>query len=683
MKRALPLILLVAGLVRAAPDDAAQKLQKIATLEWNRDPSVAKLAADEDDAVRLACARALGRIAAPGDDVAKAESASITRTLIARLAVEKERNVRRELLYALGHAGTREAALELIRIRDQDKGATEGGDRGEDDAGWAARGLRLAVQEADRPALVRGLAMRGPIAAESALTIGILERRLRAEHDATIDTATRTALLQGLSPERSKRQASTLYSFTFALAAMGDGRPDARAALVSVLASDAPEDARAEAARGLGRSAKADMEPPAELLADYTDARIATEVVHALARHSKSKAARARLVEILARHTSFHARREAAKALGSAGPEDDAEATAALETALEDSYKMVRASALVALAERNPAKGLAASSRFLEQGVDGRQAAASALGKLLGGPAKADALSMLEPLATSDPDHRVRMTALDVLGEEGDPARALALARSLVLKDEDPGIFETAAELLLEKAGPGSEVALLAGYARTRDKHDFFEAREEIVSGMVKRGAALTEAGKTLLELAESDPDPSVAAAASGPSDAPRARAPRKIAVSPRDWGGKRPVLVVETSRGAFEVELFPEVAPLHVANVVGLAERKFYDGLTWHRVESTFVIQGGCPRGDGSGDPGYTIPDELSLETYERGTLGMPKTAHKDTGGCQLFFTHGRAPHLEGRYTVFGRIRKGVEVVDQIEKGDTIDHVKVELEAR
>jgi cyclophilin family peptidyl-prolyl cis-trans isomerase len=168
------------------------------------------------------------------------------------------------------------------------------------------------------------------------------------------------------------------------------------------------------------------------------------------------------------------------------------------------------------------------------------------------------------------------------------------------------------------------------------------------------------------------------AARARGEKAAPRIRT--KPVVEPRDWKGQTPVLVVKTSRGTFEVELLPSVAPLHVANVVGLAEKKFYDGLSWHRVVSSFVIQGGCPRGDGTGDPGYTIPDELSLEPYVRGTLGMPKTATKDTGGCQLFFTHGRTPHLEGRYTVFGLVKSGVEVIDAIEEGDAIESVTVKL---
>ncbi len=211
------------------------------------------------------------------------------------------------------------------------------------------------------------------------------------------------------------------------------------------------------------------------------------------------------------------------------------------------------------------------------------------------------------------------------------------------------------------------------------------------MSGLSEHGAKLTDPGRKCIERAATDPDASVSAAAAKaaatlagkpvPQTTPRPR--KKPKVAPRDFGTKKPVLVFETSRGTFEVDLFPKIAPLHVANVVELAEKKFYDGLTWHRVVSDFVIQGGCPRGDGSGDPGYTIPDELSLEPFTRGTLGMPKTATKDTGGCQLFFTHTRTPHLEGRYTVFGRIRKGVEVIDLIEEGDTIDHVKVVLEPR
>ena len=97
-----------------------------------------------------------------------------------------------------------------------------------------------------------------------------------------------------------------------------------------------------------------------------------------------------------------------------------------------------------------------------------------------------------------------------------------------------------------------------------------------------------------------------------------------------------------------------------------------FYDGLIWHRVVSNFVIQGGDPRGDGWGSDGENVRDEINAVRYGRGTLGMPK-AGKDTGGCQLFITHVPTPHLDGNYTVFGRVVSGLDVIDAIEVGDAI----------
>ncbi len=656
------------------------RLERVAELEWARDSSVRSYLEDQDASVRAAAARALGRIAAPGDEIATAESATIAKILIVRLAYEKNEAVRRELIMALGQAGTPEAVKELVRSRDEVDPISGDGKRDpREESVLAARALRLAAREDDRRDLVRGLRSEtSSIANESALALGVLERRLRAAGDATIDTDTRTALL-----DESLWYPRKLYGFVFALSAMSDARDDARAALEAVLTSASytnGDDIRAEAARGLARSAKPDMPVPQALLADYPDARVATEVVHALAKHKNSKEARARLVEILAKHASFHARREAALALGEPGPEDDPAEIAALEKALEDPYMTVRANALLALAKRAPTKALGAADPFLlSRGAAARKAAAPALGQLVA-TFKKEATAALVVLASKDQDHLVRMSALEALGDKGDDATVLGLASDRVAQDDDPGIFETAVELLLKKGGPDTEAVLLSGYERTRDRHEFFEAREEIVTGLAERGDKLTDPGKKVLEHAATDPDASVVAAAAKAThgSAPK-RERKKLAIAPRSFA-RNPVLHVTTSRGTFDVELFPELAPIHVANVVTLAEKMFYDGLTWHRVVSDFVIQGGCPRGDGSGDPGYTIPDELSLEPFTRGTLGMPKTATKDTGGCQLFFTHGRVPHLEGRYTVFGRITKGVETIDLIEEGDTIESIRVDL---
>jgi cyclophilin family peptidyl-prolyl cis-trans isomerase len=133
----------------------------------------------------------------------------------------------------------------------------------------------------------------------------------------------------------------------------------------------------------------------------------------------------------------------------------------------------------------------------------------------------------------------------------------------------------------------------------------------------------------------------------------------------------------LETSKGTVQIELAVLDAPLTVENFVALARRGYFDGLQLHRVVPAFVVQDGDPRGDGTGGPGYSIRDELNDRPYQRGTVGMALSG-PDTGGSQWFITHAPQPHLEGRYTVFGQVVKGMEVVDQLEVGDTITRVRV-----
>jgi len=137
-----------------------------------------------------------------------------------------------------------------------------------------------------------------------------------------------------------------------------------------------------------------------------------------------------------------------------------------------------------------------------------------------------------------------------------------------------------------------------------------------------------------------------------------------------------RPRAVIETSRGRIEVELFAGGAPLTVRSFLRLAERGFFDGQEWPRVVPNFVIQGGDPRGDTSGGPGYSIRDEINRHPYGCGTLGMALSG-PDTGGSQWFITHSPQPHLDGTYTVFGRVVRGMEVVDEILPGDRIIRIR------
>ena len=131
------------------------------------------------------------------------------------------------------------------------------------------------------------------------------------------------------------------------------------------------------------------------------------------------------------------------------------------------------------------------------------------------------------------------------------------------------------------------------------------------------------------------------------------------------------------TSKGSFTIDLLPEAAPLTVDNFVQLAQRDYFRNITIHRVVPNFVIQDGDPRGDGNGGPGYQIRCEINEVPYDRAAVGMALSG-KDTGGSQWFVTHSPQPHLDGGYTVFGRVVTGMDVVDKIVRGDVIQSIAI-----
>ncbi|MTI75199.1 MAG: peptidylprolyl isomerase [Stenotrophomonas sp.] len=137
-----------------------------------------------------------------------------------------------------------------------------------------------------------------------------------------------------------------------------------------------------------------------------------------------------------------------------------------------------------------------------------------------------------------------------------------------------------------------------------------------------------------------------------------------------------------DTSRGLIKVELFADKAPLTVANFVNLAQRGFYDGLTFHRVIADFMIQGGCPEGSGRGGPGYRFEDETNNGVrHERGVLSMAN-AGPNTNGSQFFITHIKTDWLDGKHTVFGKVVEGLDVVDAVKQGDLINKITIEGDA-
>ncbi|MCA1828404.1 MAG: peptidylprolyl isomerase [Myxococcales bacterium] len=238
--------------------------------------------------------------------------------------------------------------------------------------------------------------------------------------------------------------------------------------------------------------------------------------------------------------------------------------------------------------------------------------------------------------AMRDPDGRVRGAAA------GAAVPALAPEVRKLLEDPDPYVVAEAAGVLANDAG-SREAAKAA--ARRLDK-----AREK-------------PAG---------DPEYDALASLTPLTGSMLPKRPFAVPAEARAMPRAR-TLRIRTSKGDLVIDLDPDVAPLTSSALAVLATRKFYDGLTFHRVVPDFVVQGGDPRGDGDGGPGWSLPDEHSPLRFLRGTLGIA-TNGPETGGSQFFLCHSPQPHLDGKYTVAGKLRKGDDVLDALQVGDTID---------
>ena len=129
---------------------------------------------------------------------------------------------------------------------------------------------------------------------------------------------------------------------------------------------------------------------------------------------------------------------------------------------------------------------------------------------------------------------------------------------------------------------------------------------------------------------------------------------------------------------GEIRIEFFPQDAPKTVENFVTLAKKGFYDGLTFHRIEPGFVIQGGDPKGDGTGGPGYKVKAEFNKNQHVRGAVAMARSNDPDSAGSQFYIVLAPAHFLDGKYTVFGKVVSGMNIVDTVRKGDKMKTVKI-----
>jgi len=309
-----------------------------------------------------------------------------------------------------------------------------------------------------------------------------------------------------------------------------------------------------------------------------------------------------------------------------------------------------------------------------------RASLASLLGTLPRQSALRRLLSML-----SDTDQRVLATVLTSLVKLNAPGIGDILLDHL--KSDDPVVRASAASGIGELRLPAGAQALPAAYQfALRDQT--YVARAAILEAFSKYGISVS---RSLLDVALGDKDWAVRvrAAALLRQAEPQSDAEVRIRPAPTRLGGdayQSPTLTtpqfstlafIDTDHGTVQIELAVLDAPLMIDNFVTLVKRRFYNGLTFHRVVPDFVVQGGDPRGDGEGGPGYTVRDEVSQRPYLRGTVGIALD-WQDTGGSQFFITHSPQPHLDAKYTVIGRVTDGMDVVDRIQQNDVIRRVRV-----
>jgi len=456
------------------------------------------------------------------------------------------------------------------------------------------------------------------------------------------------------------------------------------------LAKDPEAEVRRAVALGLADGKDKEVRPAADAdralavltaFAGDADPRVAVAACRALASYDRGEVGVVLAGTGLA-HGSFHVRTAAAEGLGALGGRKPAvgltvvgAATApdALEKlARGDPSTSVRYAAGAALRAIAPERAralvtelLASPSGFVRAG---------ACETLATGEDEA-CVSKLVELAQRDPCVRVRESALEGLKGKKVAEAAARAAVTTAIAGDDPVLVSVAADVAATNGWVELAPALRAAFAKHGGTPGS-DAREGVITALAK--LAVPEDQALVRKTAEDDPDAgprtaaraALAEAAKGPAPSYDRRPRPEGAVLPlgaKLLGGPT-TLVLETSVGTMRIELDHEHAPLHAAHLADLARKGFYDGLTWHRVVPDFVIQGGCPRGDGAGNAGVTLPLEPTRTPFERGTLGMPRSSHPDTGGCQLFICHSRAPHLDVQYAAIGRVVTGLEVIDKID---------------
>ncbi|MBI2833621.1 MAG: HEAT repeat domain-containing protein [Acidobacteria bacterium] len=371
-------------------------------------------------------------------------------------------------------------------------------------------------------------------------------------------------------------------------------------------------------------------------------------------------------------------RLEAVVALGNMRP------TAASDIFLNllgDPWPSMRAAALQALAQADPQSFITVLSGLdPDRNWSVRAALATALTEI----DPEIAMPRLQAMLT-DPDQRVIPSVLGALAGLKAPAIEKVLIEELGKPDF---VIRMAAATHLGTLKPAGAVPHLIAAHQRALADPTYVARAAALGALARYGTP--DAIETVKSaLADKDWAVRVRAAEllngiSPSSDYAASIRPAPLRLGPEVYRQPRltaptvsPHVFLETAKGTIEFELAVLDAPLTSENFMTLARRGFFNGLSVHRVVPNFVVQDGDPRGDSEGGPGYTIRDELNELPYLRGSVGMALD-WRDTGGSQFFITHSPQPHLDARYTVFGHVIAGMEVVDRLQQWDVIERVRI-----
>ena len=619
-----------------------------------------------------------------------------------RLLTDNEARIRRRAALAVGRVGLAEGVEPLVRLTaDTDPEVRQ----------MAAFALGLIADASARQPLIALLADESPLVKGSAAeALGLIGDVSAAQPIAQMaaDIVTSGALKEPPQDDNDAARDSPAAAFRLAMSALvrlkafdalasavldASGQPrvhwwpvafalqrleDPRAlpALLT-LVKDAQPYTRAFAAKGLGAMKDSSAATALLPLVGGSDRASAVEAIRALARLRDARAGPALLKLLQAPKAPPHLRLEAVTALGSVGGEG---ASDVLIPLLSDSSPAIRAAALGSLAALD-SEGFVFILSGLD--VDSQWTVRSALASVLSTLSPEAGLPRLRAML-DDPEPRVIPSVLAAIAKHHPPEASRIMIERLT--SADPVIRAAAANALAELKPANAASALTEAYRRG-EADTTYVARAAALAAIAAYGAA---EATPLLTTALGDKDWAVRIRAAQLlkqlDPASDAIVRTRPAPAGRSIVYDAPRLVsppystqayIDTDRGTIQLELAVLDAPQTVENFVALARAGFFDGVAIHRVVPDFVVQAGDPRGDGEGGPGYSIRDELNERPYLRGTVGMALD-WADTGGSQFFITHSPQPHLDAKYTVFGRVISGMDVVDQLERWDVIRRVRI-----